>query len=77
MKKELREKAILLRKQGFSYREIMNQIPVAKSTTSEWLQEVGTISARELWLIGTMLYWAEGSKQKERSIFLLAKDNLR
>jgi tRNA(Leu) C34 or U34 (ribose-2'-O)-methylase TrmL len=28
-------------------------------------KQIGTISPRELWIIGTMLYWAEGSKQKE------------
>lgn len=27
--------------------------------------EVGRLSKRELWLIGTALYWGEGSKQKE------------
>lgn len=27
-------------------------------------QEVGSISRREFWLIGSALYWAEGSKQK-------------
>ncbi len=27
--------------------------------------EIGTISERELWLIGVSLYWAEGSKEKE------------
>lgn len=27
--------------------------------------EVGKVSHRELWLIGTALYWAEGSKEKE------------
>jgi len=109
MKIKLKERAIDLRKQGLSYREIMNEIPVAKSTLSEWLhsvglskhqkqrltqkklasakrgaeakhrrrivliqkiidtakKDVGTISKRELWLIGTMLYWAEGSKEKD------------
>lgn len=30
--------------------------------------EVGPISKRELWLIGVILYWAEGSKQKEWNI---------
>jgi len=108
-KSNLREKAIALRKEGLSYREIMAQIPVAKSTLSDWLhsvglakhqkqrltekklasarlggeakhkkrlaitraivetakKEIGQISRRELWLIGTMLYWAEGSKEKE------------
>lgn len=36
-----REKAINLRKEGFSYSEILKQIPVAKSTLSLWLKSVG------------------------------------
>lgn len=104
-----REKAIKLRKRGFSYSEILKEIPVAKSTLSLWLRSVGLakrvkqrltkkkilgqqkgaqakraqrihltkeikdkarneirrLSERELWLIGTALYWAEGTKQKE------------
>lgn len=104
-----REKAITLRKKGYSYREILEHVPVAKSTLSLWLGEVGlskkqkqritekriaaalrgarsryeervrrtqrikesarreitSISARELHIIGVMLYWAEGSKEKE------------
>jgi hypothetical protein len=107
-KSQLKEKAIALRQQGFSYREIMMQIPVAKSTIALWLRsvglskqqkqrltekkweaikrgaeakhrqrmtrieeiisnaqkEIGTITQRELWLMGIMLYWAEGSKEK-------------
>ena len=31
----------MLRKQGFSYREILKHIPVAKSTLSLWLRSVG------------------------------------
>ena len=27
--------------------------------------EIGAVTRRELWLMGTMLYWAEGSKEKE------------
>lgn len=34
-------KAIRLRKEGFSYREILRQVPVAKSTLSLWLRAVG------------------------------------
>lgn len=103
-------KAISLRKKGYTYREILNQIPVAKSTLSLWLRDVG-LSKRQiqritkkklaagrrgavvqklkreratkgikesaakeidnlnldrtyLWLMGTMLYWAEGAKEK-------------
>lgn len=106
-----KEKAINLRKRGFSYNEILREVPVAKSTLSLWLRDVGLskrqkqklterkiaaqkrgalarkkhrieltqkikheaqkdvgkISGRELWLIGTMLYWAEGSKEKDNS----------
>lgn len=111
MIKKEREKthAIKLRRRGYSYSEILEKIPVAKSSLSLWLQSVGLsrkirhrltekkrlsalkgakkrheqrlsltkqiltkaeneidhISERELWLIGTCLYWAEGSKEKE------------
>ena len=109
MKIELREKAIQLRRAGKSYSEILEEIPIAKSTLSLWLQsvglskaqkqrlsekrlaaarrgaeqrkqkrlavtkeihtqaikDVGAISPHELWLMGIMLYWAEGSKEKE------------
>ena len=109
MKAELKNKAIALRKEGNTYSEIMKVIPVAKSTLSEWLKQVGMVkevkqiftekrrlaslrggqakrkqrldlcnlinvkaekeigemTRRELWLVGTALYWAEGSKEKE------------
>ena len=35
-----RAKAVLLRKQGLSYRQILEQVPVAKSTLSLWLAAV-------------------------------------
>jgi hypothetical protein len=106
-----KETAIELRRQGYSYSEILKKIPVAKSTLSLWLRSVGLaerqkqrltekkrkgqlkgaqmkrrqrilltekikneamkgvgkINERELWLIGTALYWAEGAKQKENN----------
>lgn len=105
----LKEKAINLRKEGCSYSEILKVVPVAKSTLSMWLRDVGlsksqqqrltakklaagkrggaarkeirinttaeivnrskkqigVISKRELFLIGSVLYWAEGTKEKE------------
>lgn len=111
MKVEEKQKAIKLRKAGKTYSEILAEIPIAKSTLSEWLKsvqlatpqkqritkkridsalrgarmrhqtriaevealerkgiiDVNSISNRELWLIGTVLYWAEGSKQYEHS----------
>ncbi len=98
-----------MRKSGKTYSEILKEIPVAKSTLSLWLRDVGLstkqfqrltekrlaagkrggearrqqriiktqeilrnslsdikhISKRELWIIGIVLYWAEGSKEKE------------
>lgn len=39
--KEFKEKAILFRKEGFSYSEILKRVPVAKSTLSDWLRLVG------------------------------------
>lgn len=112
MKKDLREKAIALRRDGFSYSEILQEVPVAKSTLSLWLRsvalakkqsqrltekkllaiqrgwetrrkqrldttlvikqdafkEIKSISQKELLLMGTMLYWAEGSKSKEHNV---------
>lgn len=109
LKLKEKEKAVMLRKSGFSYSEILKEVPVAKSTLSLWLKEVGLSSAQkqrltdkklaamkrgsekvhrlrmerwnkikiqasgevnklskeERWLIGTALYWAEGSKEKE------------
>ena len=111
LKLKEKEKAIKLRKSGFSYSEILKEIPVAKSTLSLWLRNVGLakkqkqrltekklaamkrgweacrkkrlmiteiikgnaraeinkISKRELWLMGVMLYWAEGHKERGKS----------
>lgn len=36
-----KERAIVLRESGLSYREILAEVPVAKSTLSLWLREVG------------------------------------
>jgi hypothetical protein len=107
-----KENAINLRKHGFTYSEIIAQIPIAKSTLSEWLHDVGLsknqkrritekkiasalrgsrkrheqrlaliqkiseetsndikkLGGRDLWLFGVILYWAEGSKQKDHNV---------
>lgn len=108
MKDSLKSRAVALRKRGLSYSEILKEVPIAKSTLSLWLRDVGlakkqaqrltehkraaglrggqarkdariklteeivnaaikdigSISQRELFLIGVALYWAEGSKEK-------------
>ena len=112
MKSNEKEKAVKLRKEGKTYSEILVEIPIAKSTLSEWLKSVqlatpqkqritkkrlaaarrgaearrntrlnelqkhiikgrshiGKLSARELWLVGISLYWAEGSKQRDTNL---------
>lgn len=112
MKPAYKKEAIKLRKQGLSYSEIREKIPVSKSTLSLWLRkvklspskkarlnsrigisqpmaakahrdervrrtkeiiskaksEIGDITNKDLFYLGTALYWAEGSKQKEYNI---------
>lgn len=38
--REVKEKAIKLRKEGYSYNYIIKQIPVRKSTLSDWLHDI-------------------------------------
>ncbi|MEK7558254.1 MAG: hypothetical protein AAB507_00280 [Patescibacteria group bacterium] len=108
-KTKLRIEAVRLRKHGKTYSEILDIVPVAKSTLSVWLKNVGLakaqkqritkkkleaqtkaadakrqkrierqnlvyetvkedfgkMSLRDLWICGVMLYWAEGTKEKE------------
>lgn len=105
-----REQALAFRRQGLSYSEIRRRVPVAKSSLSLWLRQVGlsawqqqrlrerklapwrkgpqkrhemrlqritrvSADARQkaqqflrrrdmAWLLGTSLYWAEGTKIK-------------
>ena len=107
----LKDKAIHLRKNGLSYKEINKILNIPKSTLSDWLHsikltakqeerlktigkdthvfaseahtrmrlektkkiftkaraDVKTVTKNDLWYMGTMLYWAEGSKQKEHN----------
>lgn len=111
----VKEKAIAMRKEGKVYGEILAVIPVAKSTLSLWLREVGLsipqkqritklrkqaqqkgarvrhemavekrdgiydisrdqiggLSDREVWLLATMAYWAEGQKRENIAQVLL------
>ncbi len=104
-----KEKAVSLRREGKTYSEILKEIPVAKSTLTEWFREVKLttpqfqiltekklaaakrgglakhnqrilrqqtirsnalkdvthITKRELWLTGVVLYWTEGTKEKD------------
>jgi hypothetical protein len=45
-----KERAITLRKQGRSYRDILVEVPVAKSTLSEWLKDLPLTEAEKGYL---------------------------
>ena len=42
-----------------------NKIATISKIMTDSKSEIGHLSQREIWLIGTSLYWAEGSKEKE------------
>ncbi|MEY4602594.1 MAG: hypothetical protein RL292_535 [Candidatus Parcubacteria bacterium] len=46
-KSKLKEKAVELRKEGKVYSEILKEVPVAKSTLSLWLRDVGLAKAQK------------------------------
>lgn len=46
-KQSAKEKAVILRKAGKTYSEILKEIPVAKSTLSLWLRDVGLAKAQK------------------------------
>ena len=59
--------ALNLRKQGFSYSEILERIPVAKSTLSLWLREVGLSKRQKQHLTQKKLdaAWRGGQVKRE------------
>ena len=106
-----KQRVIAMRREGKTYSEIRAIFPIAKSTLSEWLREVGLstpqkqritklreeaqqkgarirhemavekrdgiygvsreeiggLSDREVWLLATMAYWAEGNKERVKA----------
>ena len=47
VKENLKQKAIELRKKGKTYSEILKVVPVAKSTISLWLRDVGLTTTQK------------------------------
>lgn len=45
-----------------------DRIASTKSIKDASRKEIGKLSDREIWLIGSALYWAEGSKQKDTNV---------
>jgi transposase len=47
MRKSLKRIAIQLRREGYSYSEILKKVPVAKSTLSLWLRSVNLTNSQK------------------------------
>ncbi len=68
-KRHLKEKQTLSALKGAQARK-NQRIALTEKIISESKKQIGPISLRELWLLGIMLYWAEGSKEKDNNIGL-------
>lgn len=66
-KQRLTEKRMLAARRGGVARRKQRMEQVAECN-ERGRADIGTLNQRELWLIGTALYWAEGSKQKENNV---------
>lgn len=77
LKAEEKKKAINLRKQGFSYSEILKQIPVAKSTLSLWLQSVGLSKKQKQRLTEKKLAAALRGAKRKKEIRLALVDEIK
>ena len=70
-----KQKAIELRKQGFSYKEILEQIPVAKSSLSLWLRSVGLSNKQKQRLTEKKLASAlRGAKKRKEDRITISKN---
>jgi|SRR3989344_4944401 len=67
-KTEYKNKAIELRRKGLSYREILEQVPVAKSSLSLWLKSVKLAESQKQRLTDKKLASARRGAQKMKDI---------
>lgn len=73
-KHQEKEKAIILRKEGLSYREILEKVPVAKSSLSLWLKSVGLSKSQKQRLTDKKLSSARrGALKKKEDRILRTK----
>lgn len=63
-KQRLTERKLAGMKRGWEARR-RNRVLLSERIRGEAKKEIGTLSDRELWLIGIALYWGEGNKEKE------------
>ncbi|PIU14595.1 hypothetical protein COT20_02640 [bacterium (Candidatus Gribaldobacteria) CG08_land_8_20_14_0_20_39_15] len=63
-KQKLTEKKLASMRRGQEACRV-KRIKITKEIKDEAIKEIGKLAERELWLISTTLYWAEGEKEKE------------
>ena len=74
LKHEETKKAVKLRKQGFSYHDILKKVPVAKSTLSLWLRDVGLAKEQKQRLSNKRLQSAlKGAMKRKRERLILTE----
>lgn len=66
-KQRLTEKKLAAMRRGWEARR-RKRLLITEEIKTKARNEIGKISKRELWLIGTALYWAEGAKEKDKSM---------
>ncbi|MDK2948976.1 MAG: hypothetical protein PWQ56_141 [Patescibacteria group bacterium] len=64
---EKKQKAIILRKRGLSYSEILREVPVAKSTLSLWLRDVGLAKKQQQRITNKRILSARKGAEKRRN----------
>jgi orotate phosphoribosyltransferase-like protein len=70
-----KEKAVKLRKRGFSYSEILKEIPVAKSTLSLWLRDIGLAKKQKQRLTKKKLDSAlKGARSRREQRLIITKE---
>lgn len=79
MKVKEREKAIQLRKDGLTYKEILDQLAVSKGSLSYWLQEVELTDSQKLRIYGKNLdirrKFIDYNRQKQQKV-MYEKENI-
>ncbi len=72
-----KEEAIKLRKKGFSYRELLEKVPVAKSTLSLWLRSVGLSKKQKQRLTEKRLMAMRRGAEARRRIRILTTERIK
>lgn len=66
-RQRLTEKKLAAMRRGWEARR-RKRLQITEEIKTKARNEIGKLSNRELWLIGSALYWAEGTKEKDKSM---------